>query len=74
MKFKKLKNNQEVSDCLVLHLTKNKIRKKHIEKNMGLSYPTILSKIQNPGTLKYSQLKLLCEVIKIDLIQLITKN
>ena len=73
MRFTKLKTNQEVSECLILHLSKNKITKKHIEKSMGVSYPTILKFIDNPGSLKYSQLVLLCKVIDIDIIELITK-
>jgi len=67
------KSNKEISDCIILHIAKNRIRKKHIEKAMGVSYPTILKFIDNPGSIKYSQLVLLCKVIDIDIIELITK-
>ena len=33
MRFIKLKTNQEVSECLILHLSKNKIRKNILNTN-----------------------------------------
>tara|TARA_R100000388_G_scaffold36727_2_gene28574 strand:+ start:564 stop:779 length:216 start_codon:yes stop_codon:yes gene_type:complete len=69
----KYKSNEEISDCIILHIAKNRITKKYIEREMSLSYPTILKFIDNPGSLKYSQLVLLCKVIDIDIIELITK-
>jgi|TARA_R100001015_G_C4619880_1_gene176704 hypothetical protein len=69
----KYKSNQEISDCIILHIAKNRITKKYIEREMNLSYPTILKKIENPGTLQYDHLRFLCKVIQMDLIELITK-
>ena len=73
MRFKQFKKQDEVRDTLILEMMKNKVRKNHLAKELNLSYPTMLSKLEQPFSFKVSELLLLCEVINMDLNELLIK-
>jgi hypothetical protein len=73
MKFKQFNSQDQVRDTLILEMMKNKVRKNHLAKELGLSYPTMLSKLECPFSFKVSELLLLCEVINMDLQELLIK-
>jgi hypothetical protein len=73
MKFTQFKKQDEVRDTLVLEMMKNKIRKNYLAIELGLSYPTILSKLDSPFSFKVSELLLLCQIVDIDINELLIK-
>jgi hypothetical protein len=73
MRFKQFNSQDEVRDTLILEMMKNKVRKNHLAKELNLSYPTMLSKLEQPFSFKVSELLLLCEVINMDLNELLIK-
>ena len=73
MRFKQFNSQDKVRDTLILEMMKNKVRKNHLAKELNLSYPTMLSKLEQPFSFKVSELLLLCEVINIDLNELLIK-
>ena len=73
MKFTQFKKQDEVRNTLVLEMMKNKIRKNYLAIELGLSYPTILTKLDNPFSFKVSELLLLCEIVKLDINELLIK-
>ena len=73
MIFKQFNSQDQVRDTLILEMMKNKVRKNHLAKELNLSYPTMLSKLEQPFSFKVSELLLLCEVINMDLNELLIK-
>jgi hypothetical protein len=73
MRFKQFNSQDKVRDTLILEMMKNKVRKNHLAKELNLSYPTMLSKLEQPFSFKVSELLLLCEVINMDLNELLIK-
>ena len=63
-----------LKDNLTIHLSHNKITKRLVAKELGVSYPTILSKLNSPGTFTVSELGSLCYILKIDINDLLNKN
>ena len=49
------------------------IKKNHLAKELGLSYPTMLAKLDSPFSFKVSELLLLCEIVKLDINELLIK-
>jgi hypothetical protein len=54
-------------------MMKNKIRKNHLAKELSLSYPTMLAKLDSPFSFKVSELLLLCEIVELDINELLIK-
>ena len=73
MKFTQFKKQDEVRNTIILEMMKNKIRKKHLAKEIGLSYPTMLAKLDSPFSFKVSELLLLCEIVELDINELLIK-
>ena len=73
MRFKQFNSQDQVRETLILEMSKNKVRKNHLAKELNLSYPTMLSKLEQPFSFKVSELLLLCEVINMDLNELLIK-
>ena len=73
MRFKQFNSQDQVRDTLILEMMKNKIRKNYLAIELGLSYPTMLAKLDSPFSFKVSELLLLCEVINMDLNELLIK-
>ena len=41
---------------------------------MNMSYPTMLNKLKNPGTLKISEAERLCRILNLNLTEFLTNN
>ena len=54
-------------------MIRQKIRKVQLADEMDLSYPSILNKIENPGTFKVSELLKLCNILNVDINELLIK-
>ena len=73
MRFTQFKAQDEVRETLILEMMKNKVKKNHLAKELNLSYPTMLSKLEQPFSFKVSELLLLCEIVKLDINELLIK-
>ena len=73
MKFTQFKKQDEVRDTLILEMMKNKVRKNHLAQELGLSYHTMLAKLDSPFSFKVSELLLLCEIVELDINELLIK-
>ena len=73
MKFTQFKKQDEVRNTIILEMMKNKVRKNHLAKELGLSYPTMLAKLDNPFSFRVSELLLLCEIVELDINELLIK-
>ena len=73
MRFKQFNSQDKVRDTLILEMSKNRVRKNRLAKELNLSYPTMLSKLEQPFSFKVSELLLLCEVINMDQNELLIK-
>ena len=73
MKFTQFKKQEEVKNTLILEMMKNKIRKKTLAIELSISYPTMLSKLENPFSFKVSELLLVCKIIDLDINELLIK-
>ena len=73
MRFTQFKKQDEVRNTIILEMMKNKVRKNHLAKELNLSYPTMLSKLEAPFSFKVSELLLLCEIVELDINELLIK-
>ena len=73
MRFTQFKKQDEVRNTIILEMMKNKVRKNHLAKELNLSYPTMLSKLEQPFSFKVSELLLLCEIVELDINELLIK-
>jgi|TARA_R100001015_G_C4547023_1_gene109754 DNA-binding Xre family transcriptional regulator len=73
MKYKVLNTSQDIRESIYRLMIRNKIRKVELADRMELSYPSILNKIENPGTFKVSELLELCNILNVDINELLIK-
>jgi len=73
MKYKVLNTSQDIRESIYRLMIRNKIRKVEPADKMELSYPSILNKIENPGTFKVSELLELCNILNVDINELLIK-
>ena len=73
MKYKLLNTSQDIRESIYRLMIRNKIRKIELASKMELSYPSILNKIENPGTFKVSELLELCNILNVDINELLIK-
>lgn len=73
MKYKVLNTSQYIRESIYRLMIRNKIRKVELADKMDLSYPSILNKIENPGTFKVSELLELCNILNVDINELLIK-
>jgi len=66
--------NDKLKNIIELEMFRNKINKVELSEFMNMSYPTMLSKINNPGTLKISEADRLCNILNIKLTELLNIN
>jgi DNA-binding Xre family transcriptional regulator len=63
--------NEKLKNVIELEMFKNKINKLELAGYMNMSYPTMLSKLSEPGTLKISEAARLCDILNIELTELL---
>jgi DNA-binding Xre family transcriptional regulator len=73
MKYKVLNTSQDIRESIYRLMIRQKIRKVELADRMELSYPSILNKIENPGTFKVSELLNLCNILNVDINELLIK-
>ena len=73
MKYKVLNTSQDIRESIYRLMIRNKIKKVELASKMELSYPSILNKIENPGTFKVSELLNLCNILNVDINELLIK-
>ena len=73
MKYKLLNTSQDIRESIYRLMIRQKIRKIQLADEMDLSYPSILNKIENPGTFKVSELLKLCNILNVDINELLIK-
>ena len=69
-----LRTNLQMYDFIRFAMFKKKLTKVDLAKLLNISYPTMLSKLNNIGNLRISEASELCEILDINLIELITIN
>ena len=73
MKYKVLNTSQDIRESIYRLMIRNKIKKVELASKMELSYPSILNKIDNPGTFKVSELLELFNILNVDINELLIK-
>ena len=73
MKYKVLNTSQDIRESIYRLMIRNKIRKVELADKLRLSYPSILNKNENPGTFKVSELLELCNILNVDINELLIK-
>ena len=69
-----LRTNLQRYEFIRFAMFKKKLTKVDLAKLLNISYPTMLSKLNNIGNLRISEASELCEILDINLIELITIN
>ena len=69
-----LRTELQRHDFVLFAMFKKKITKVDLAKMLNVSYPTILSRLNNLGSLRISEAVELCEILDIKVIELITLN
>ena len=73
MRYKLLNTNETVRESIHRIMYKQKIKKVDLADKMELSYPSILNKLNAPGTFKFSELLELCNILNVDINELLIK-
>ena len=73
MKYKVLNTSQDIRESIYRLMIRNKIRNVELADRLELSYPSVLNKIENPGTFKVSELLELCNILNVDINELLIK-
>jgi|TARA_R100001594_G_scaffold307_1_gene1266 DNA-binding Xre family transcriptional regulator len=64
--------NRKRQEIISFAMYKNKISKLQLSKALGMSYPTMLSKLKSTGDFKLSEADNLCNYLNIELTEFIT--
>jgi DNA-binding Xre family transcriptional regulator len=73
MKYKVLNTSQDIRESIYRLMIRQKISKIYLSDKMGLSYPSMLNKIESPGSFKVSELLELCNILNVDINELLIK-
>lgn len=66
--------NKRRQDIIDFAMYKNKITKLDLSKVLGVSYPTMLSKLKSTGEFKLKEADVLCNYLNINLTEFLTLN
>ena len=66
--------NERLKEAIGYAMYKNQLSKKELAEYMNMSYPTMLSKLNDPGTFKISEADRLCNILKLQLNELLNIN
>tara|TARA_R100001530_G_scaffold115857_1_gene82854 strand:+ start:979 stop:1191 length:213 start_codon:yes stop_codon:yes gene_type:complete len=64
--------NQRRQEIISFAMFKNKITKLQLSKALGMSYPTMLTKLKSTGDFKLKEADNLCNYLNIELTEFIT--
>ena len=66
--------NKRRQDIIDFAMYKNKVTKLDLSKVLGVSYPTMLSKLKSTGDFKLKEADALCNYLNINLNEFLTLN
>ena len=66
--------NEELKRAIGYAMYDNEMTKMELSEIMELSYPTMLSKLSNPKNMKISEMSKICQILNLDLKQILTIN
>tara|TARA_R100001443_G_scaffold48271_1_gene60667 strand:+ start:2124 stop:2327 length:204 start_codon:yes stop_codon:yes gene_type:complete len=66
--------NEKLKKAIGYAMYDNDMTKMELSEIMDISYPTMLSKLSNPQSMKISEMTKVCEILDIDLKELLTIN
>ncbi len=66
--------NEKLKRIIGYAMYENDLTKLELSEYMDMSYPTMLNKLKNPGTLKISEADRLCKILNLNLNELLTNN
>ena len=59
--------NEEIKEAIEYAMFKHKVSKLELSELMSMSYPTMLSKLKSPDSMKFSQAQKLCNILNMEL-------
>tara|TARA_R110002020_G_scaffold29237_2_gene92317 strand:- start:3668 stop:3883 length:216 start_codon:yes stop_codon:yes gene_type:complete len=66
--------NEKLKRIIGYAMYENDLTKLELSEYMEMSYPTMLNKLKNPGTLKLSEAERLCTILNLEITDFLTKN
>ena len=66
--------NERLQRIIGYAMYENDLTKLELSEYMEMSYPTMLNKLKNPGTLKISEAERLCRILNLSLNEFLTNN
>ena len=66
--------NERLQRIIGYAMYENDLTKLELSEYMEMSYPTMLNKLKNPGTLKISEAERLCRILNLNLNEFLTNN
>jgi DNA-binding Xre family transcriptional regulator len=66
--------NEKLQRIIGFAMYENDLTKLELSEYMEMSYPTMLNKLKNPGTLKISEADRLCRILNLNLNEFLTNN
>ena len=66
--------NEKLKRIIGYAMYENDLTKLELSEYMNMSYPTMLNKLKNPGTLKISEAERLCRILNLNLTDFLTNN
>ena len=66
--------NEKLKRAIGYAMYDNNITKIELSEIMEISYPTMLSKLSNPQNMKISEMNKICQILNLDLEQILTIN
>ena len=66
--------NDELKEIIRYAMYRCEINKRELSEYMSMSYPTMLSKLKKPDSLKISEARRLCGILNLDLNHILTIN
>tara|TARA_R100000808_G_C2121439_1_gene132661 strand:+ start:784 stop:999 length:216 start_codon:yes stop_codon:yes gene_type:complete len=66
--------NEKLKRIIGYAMYENDLTKLELSEYMEMSYPTMLNKLKNPGTLKISEAERLCTILNLSITEFLTNN
>ena len=66
--------NERLQRIISFAMYENDLTKLELSEYMEMSYPTMLNKLKDPGTLKISEADRLCRILNLNLNEFLTNN
>ena len=66
--------NEKLKRIIGYAMYENDLTKLELSEYMEMSYPTMLNKLKDPGTLKISEAEKLCAILNLNLNEFLTNN